>query len=207
MAFFYMLDLEGMRKTMEKKITERQLLIEVLSRLDERQILGLAEEMGRENPFGEALLQLLEEEADRFPWTQKTLGTEELKKLLKQELEVTQGYRQEFYKELIYFVDRAQKTDAQVYNEIGMNRTLWYRLRDNKNARTNKRNVLKMAVILHLDYWEMYYLVNLAGYSLLPKDDLTDRTAAFCIRHGIYEKEKIDELLIEAGEKPLFSEE
>ena len=82
MAFFYMLDLEGMRKTMEKKITERQLLIEVLSRLDERQILGLAEEMGRENPFGEALLQLLEEEADRFPWTQKTLGTEELKKLL-----------------------------------------------------------------------------------------------------------------------------
>ena len=207
MAFFYMLDLEGMRKTMEKKITERQLLIEVLSRLDERQILGLAEEMGRENPFGEALLQLLEEEADRFPWTQKTLGTEELKKLLKQELEVTQGYRQEFYKELIYFVDRAQKTDAQVYNEIGMNRTLWYRLRDNKNARTNKRNVLKMAVILHLDYWEMYYLVNLAGYSLLPKDDLTDRTAAFCILHGIYEKEKIDELLIEAGEKPLFSEE
>ena len=207
MAFFYMLDLEGMRKTMEKKITERQLLIEVLSRLDERQILGLAEEMGRENPCGEALLQLLEEEADRFPWTQKTLGTEELKKLLKQELEVTQGYRQEFYKELIYFVDRAQKTDAQVYNEIGMNRTLWYRLRDNKNARTNKRNVLKMAVILHLDYWEMYYLVNLAGYSLLPKDDLTDRTAAFCIRHGIYEKEKIDELLIEAGEKPLFSEE
>ena len=202
-----MLDLEGMRKTMEKKITERQLLIEVLSRLDERQILGLAEEMGRENPFGEALLQLLEEEADRFPWTQKTLGTEELKKLLKQELEVTQGYRQEFYKELIYFVDRAQKTDAQVYNEIGMNRTRWYRLRDNKNARTNKRNVLKMAVILHLDYWEMYYLVNLAGYSLLPKDDLTDRTAAFCIRHGIYEKEKIDELLIEAGEKPLFSEE
>lgn len=186
-----------------EKITEKQLLIEILSRLDERQLLGLVEEMGREQPLGQALLSLLEE----FRWIQRPLGMEELKKLLKEELEVTEGYRREFYKELIYFVDRAQKTDAQVYNEIGMNRTLWYRLRDNKNARTNKRNVLKMALILQLDYWEMYYLVNLAGYSLLPGDDLTDRTVAFCVRHRIYEKGKVDELLVEAGEKPLFSEE
>ena len=192
---------------MERKITERQLLIEVLSRLDEKQLLGLIEEMGREQPLGQALCDLLEEEFKTFHWTQKTLKMEELKRLLKEELEVTQGYRREFYKELIYFVDRAQKTDAQVYNEIGMNRTLWYRLRDNKNARTNKRNVLKMAVILQLDYWELYYLVNLAGYSLLPGDDVTDRTVAFCVRHGIYEKGKVDELLIEAGEKPLFSED
>lgn len=203
----FLYNLEGVRKTMEIKITERQLLIAVLSKLDERQILGLIEEIGRDNPTGQALLRLLEEEVEQFPWTQKTLGIKDLKKMLKEELEVTQGYRQEFYKELIHFVDRAQKTDAQVYNEIGMNRTLWYRLRDNKNARTNKRNVLKMAVILRLDYWEMYYLINLAGYSLLPKDDLTDRTVAFCIRHGIYEKEKVDELLLEAKEKPLFSED
>lgn len=187
-----------------EKITEKQLLLAVLSRLDERQLMGLVEEMGRDQPLGQALFQVLEEE---LCWTQKTLGMDELKALLKEELEVTQGYRREFYKELIYFVDRAQKTDAQVYNEIGMNRTLWYRLRDNKNARTNKRNVLKMAVILQLDYWELYYLVNLAGYSLLPRDDLTDRTVAFCVRHGIYEKGKVDELLVEAGEKALFSED
>lgn len=189
---------------MDKKVTERQLLIEVLSRLDEKQLLGLVEELGRDQPLGQALSALLEEE---FKDKQKTLKMDELKRLLKEELEVTQGYRREFYKELIFFVDRAQKTDAQVYNEIGMNRTLWYRLRDNKSARTNKRNVLKMAVILQLDYWEMYYLVNLAGYSLLPGDDLTDRTVAFCVRHGIYEKGKVDELLVEAGEKPLFSED
>lgn len=187
-----------------EKITDKRLLVEVLSRLEERQLIGLLEEIGKEQPLGQALIKVLEEE---LCWTQEPLRMEELKVLLKEELEVTQGFRREFYKELIFFVDRAQKTDAQVYNEIGMNRTLWYRLRDNKNAKTNKRNVLKMAVILQLDYWEMYYLVNLAGYSLLPGEDRTDQTVAFCIRHRIYEKEKVDELLIEAGEKTLFSEE
>ncbi len=188
----------------EKEVTDKELLVQVLSRLDERQLIGIVEEIGVEQPLGQALVKILEEE---LHWSEKTLKLDQLKVLLKEELETTQGTRREFYKELIYFVDRAGKTDAQVYNEIGMNRTLWYRLRDNRNAKTNKRNVLKMAVILQLDYWEMYYLVNLAGYSLLPKDDLTDRTVAFCIRHGIYEKGKVDELLIEAGEKPLFSED
>ncbi len=188
----------------EKEVTDKELLVQVLSRLDERQLIGIVEEIGMEQPLGQALVKILEEE---LHWSEKTLKLDQLKILLKEELETTQGTRREFYKELIYFVDRAGKTDAQVYNEIGMNRTLWYRLRDNRNAKTNKRNVLKMAVILQLDYWEMYYLVNLAGYSLLPKDDLTDRTVAFCIRHGIYEKGKVDELLIEAGEKPLFSED
>ena len=182
----------------EKEVTDKELLVQVLSRLDERQLIGIVEEIGVEQPLGQALVKILEEE---LHWSEKTLKLDQLKVLLKEELETTQGTRREFYKELIYFVDRAGKTDAQVYNEIGMNRTLWYRLRDNRNAKTNKRNVLKMAVILQLDYWEMYYLVNLAGYSLLPKDDLTDRTVAFCIRHGIYEKGKVDELLIEAGEK------
>ena len=188
----------------EKEVTDKELLVQVFSRLDERQLIGIVEEIGVEQPLGQALVKILEEE---LHWSEKTLKLDQLKVLLKEELETTQGTRREFYKELIYFVDRAGKTDAQVYNEIGMNRTLWYRLRDNRNAKTNKRNVLKMAVILQLDYWEMYYLVNLAGYSLLPKDDLTDRTVAFCIRHGIYEKGKVDELLIEAGEKPLFSED
>ena len=188
----------------EKEVTDKELLVQVLSRLDERQLIGIVEEIGVEQPLGQALVKILEEE---LHWSEKTLKLDQLKVLLKEELETTQGTRREFYKELIYFVDRAGKTDAQVYNEIGMNRTLWYRLRDNRNAKTNKRNVLKMAVILQLDYWEMYYLVNLAGYSLLPKDDLTERTVAFCIRHGIYEKGKVDELLIEAGEKPLFSED
>lgn len=189
---------------MSEKTIERKLLVEIITRLEETQLFAILEDLGRASPFGKALVRILEEECN---WNMETpISAEELKKILKKELDDTRNYRREFFDELIHFVDRAEKTDAQVYNAIGMNRTLWYRLRDNKNAKTNKSNVLKMAIILRLDYWETYYLVNLAGYSLLPGDDGVDRVVSFCIRNKIYDVTKIDELLFEAGEKPLFSE-
>ena len=66
--------------------------------------------------------------------------------------------------------------------------------------------MLKMAIILHLDYWEMYYLLNLAGYSLMPAQDPTDKIVSYCIRSKIYDCKQIDELFFELGEEPLFSE-
>lgn len=188
---------------MGERTIERRLLSEVLSMLGEWQIAEMMEKMGRDTELGEALCRIVEEDC---LWEQDApLSMEELRKMLKEELDAAQGVQREFFKELIQFVDRAEKTDSQLYNEIGMNRTLWYRLRDNKNAKTSKGNVLKMAICLHLDYWEMYYLVNLSGYSLLPRDDNTDRVVSLCIRRKIYDKREIDELLVEAGEKPLFS--
>lgn len=189
---------------MDKKVTEKELLIAVLSRLDTLQVHAILEDIGRNTSLGEALYRVLEEDCN---WGSETgFSMEELKEILKKELESAQDYRREFYQELIHFADRAQKTDAQVYNAIGMNRTLWYRLRDHKDARTNKRNVLKMAIVLQLDYWEMYYLVNLSGHSLLPGDDKTDQIVSFCVRHKIFDMDKVDELLAEAGENTLFSE-
>lgn len=189
---------------MDTKVTEKELLIAVLSRLDKLQVLGILEDIGRNTPLGEALYSVLENECS---WDSETAsGMEELKAILKKELEGAQGYRREFFQELLRFADRAQKTDAQIYNAIGMNRSLWYRLRDQKDAKTNKKNVLKMAIVLHLDYWEMYYLVNLSGHSLLPGDDKTDQIVSFCVRHKIYDMDKVDELLFEAGENALFSD-
>ncbi|GFH92135.1 hypothetical protein IMSAGC002_03400 [Lachnospiraceae bacterium] len=188
-----------------EKTTERKLLIEILSRLEEGQVMAILEDLGRGTPLGEALYKVLEEDCN---WGSKTaLNMDELKQILKRELEDTQNYRREFFQELIHFADRAEKTDAQIYNAIGMNRALWYRLRDNRDAKTNKRNVLKMAIFLRLDYWETYYLVNLSGHSFLPGNDKTDQAVSFCIRNKIYEPDRIDELLYEAGERTLFTEE
>ncbi len=186
---------------MEKTITDRQLLTEVLTRLGDRQISALVEDLGRESPAGRKLLKILEE----IPG-EREAGAQELKEMLKRELELSQGSGKGFFEALISFVDRAQKKDSEVYNAAGMNRSLWYRLRDHRTARTSKQNVLKMALILKLDYWELYYLVNLAGYSLLPSEDSTDKIVAFCVRHGLYDTARVDELLVEAGEEPLFSE-
>lgn len=192
------------RSAMEKEIIYKNLLLEILSRLDEGQLFGIIDEIGRGSVYGEELCRLLEEGYNRDE--EQFLSMEAWKQRLKRELKADKGHCREFYNELIYFIDREHKTDAQVYNAIGMNRTLWYRLRDNRNARTNKRNVIKMAIYLHLDYWEMYYLINLAGYSLLPGDNETDRIVASCVRHKLYDQRQIDELLCEAGERPLFSE-
>ncbi len=182
----------------------RQLLIEVLKRLDDAQIAAIIEDLGWEEPYGKALRNIVQEldEKDR----KKAMSPDELMDMLKEEINLRSGSDKKFFEQLTFFVDRAKKTDSQVYNAIGMNRSLWYRLRDNKNAKTGKENILKMAVVLHLDYWEMYYLVNLAGHSLMPKTDGTDRVVSRCIRHGIYDTLQIDELLAAIGENTLFSE-
>ncbi len=182
----------------------RQLLAAALGRLNEQQQAALVEELGWDTKAGEALRDVLVHD---LHWQEQPLSMEELQKELKRELQGKNVVRREFYQELTRLIDRMQMTDAQVYNKIGMSRSLWYHIRDKKNARTKKENVLRMAVVLHVDYWEMYYLVNLAGYSLLPGQNGTDRIITACIRTKIYDTAKIDVLLIENGEPPLFSEE
>lgn len=189
---------------MKSEEVYRKLLEEILPRLNECQIVNLMEEL-EEGTLKKEFCRILEEDSRFFQ--NDFLDMDKIKEMLKRELDTVRHSHRGFFEELIYFADRAKMTDAQVYNAIGMNRTLWYRLRDNPNAKTSKRNVLKLAIILKLDYWEMYYLLNLAGYSLLPGDDGTDKIVSFCIRRNIYDCRQIDELFFEAGEEPLFSEQ
>ncbi len=188
----------------KEKESTRRLLIEVLKRLDEEQIAAIIQDLGWEEPDGRALRAVVQEMDQTRQKPGTTFG--EVMDMLKEEIRFRSGSEKKFFEQLTFFIDRAQKTDSQVYNAIGMNRSLWYRLRDNKHAKTAKENVLKMAIVLHLDYWEMYYLVNLAGHSLMPKTDVMDRVVSRCVRHGIYDPIKIDELLEEVGEHTLFSE-
>jgi len=112
-----------------------------------------------------------------------------------------------FFSEVIGFAERINLTDAQVYNAIGMNRSLWYRMRDNPDARTKKSNVLKLAIVLRLSFWEAFYLIALAGYSFVPGIDKTDETIARCLMSEEYAPDKIDEMLDENGCDTLFAEE
>ena len=112
----------------------------------------------------------------------------------------------EFFQEIIRFADRAGLTDSQLYNTIGLNRSLWYRLRDDKSARTKKSNVLKLVIALRLNFWEAFYLIALAGYSFTPGIDETDRVVASCLLRGDYDPEKVDRLLDDDGLETLFAE-
>jgi hypothetical protein len=112
----------------------------------------------------------------------------------------------EFFTEVVRFAERANMTDSQVYNAIGLNRSLWYRMRDDSAARTKKPNVLKLAVVLRLTYWEAYYIIALAGYSFTPGTDETDNVIMSCLINGVYDIETVDKMLYDAGADTLFAE-
>ena len=111
-----------------------------------------------------------------------------------------------FFSEVTAFADRANIKDSQLYNAIGLNRSLWYRMRDNVNARTKKKNVLKLAIVLRLSFWEAFYLIALAGYSFTPGVDDTDKIVASCLLNGIHDTAAVDELLDSNGLETLFAE-
>ena len=112
----------------------------------------------------------------------------------------------EFFAELLRFADRVGMTDSQIYNAIGLSRSLWYRMRDHKDARTKKTNVLKLAIVLRLSFWEAFYLVALAGYAFMPGLDDTDKTVAACLLNGVYDPDTIDGMLASNNLETLFSE-
>ncbi len=179
---------------------DRQLLREIILQLEPNQVEQLLQAFADRPALAGAFRQRLSQ------WRQAD-DLRPLEQVIREEMENSSGQTRQFYAELIRFVDRARMTDAQVYRQVGMDRKLWYRLRDQQKARTSKENVLKMCIVLHLDYWETYYLVNLSGYAFTPtaQIDRTDFGVGLCVSNGIYTPMRVDELLVELGEPPLFA--
>ena len=177
---------------------ERQLLIKILSRMEEGQIIALQNELGADTPEGRALTDILKVISDTDGAEEENISADTAKETAVSKEAVT------FYKVVTGFIDRAGKTESYVYNQNHMDRKLWYRLRDKPGAKTSKRNLLKMAIVLELNYWEMHYLVNLGGYPIMPALDPTDKVIAKHVRQRKYDKEAINKDLKEAGEEPLF---
>ena len=187
---------------MEKKgdMTDSEVLEGLIRCLSDQKILDILYSL-HEEPDLEQAFKL------RLKNRNKPLTQTEIQKLIQEAAEESEGQTRLFFSELLRFVDRKGMKDSKVYGDIHMDRKLWYRLRDHKGARTSKENVLKMCLILNLDYWETYYLVNLSGYSFTPYMEVnpTDFVVGVCVNQGEYDPEKVDELLVQIGEKPLFS--
>ena len=181
-------------------VSDTEHLHKILLYLDEQQLEELFFALRAQPAFADALRAKLR--ALRGDWQEKDLET-----LIREQMDRSTGRMRKFFSELSCYVDRAKMTDSQVYNQVGMDRKLWYRLRDRENARTHKDNVLKMCIVLHLDYWETYYLVSLSGYSFMPSPDIsrTDYGIGLCVSNGIYDPEQVDALLVKLGEPALFA--
>lgn len=91
---------------------------------------------------------------------------------------------------------------AKLCKAVGMDRRMFSKLKTQPNYRPSKNTALLYCFALRLNEEEMEYLLSLAGYSLAP---YSQRAAAlrYCIAHGIYDVDDVNELLYGLGEMAL----
>ena len=94
---------------------------------------------------------------------------------------------------------------SEVYSEMGISRQQWHsHTKKGQSVRFHdSRNILKIAVILHLQAWDTIYLLHLNGFSY-PRE--ADGYCRIVIRHmedSSYEKQTLEELKIIIDEELL----
>ena len=111
--------------------------------------------------------------------------------------------QKEFHALLYHLLDEKGLDNVTVYKRAGIDRKTWSKLISNGEQRPTKRNVCAIAIALELDFRDCKNLVKSAGY-ILNRDPF-DLVIRYCVEQGIYDPLKVDALLIEKGQKPLFS--
>ncbi len=111
---------------------------------------------------------------------------------------------EEFHSYLFALLREKGIENAEAYKKAGIDRKTWSKLISNASQRPTKRNACAIAIALELDYKECKHLVKSAGY-ILNRDPF-DLVIRYCVDHGIYDPIKVDALLLEKNQKPLFSE-
>ena len=128
-------------------------------------------------------------------------SVEQLERALDQRLKE----KQETFSEAMQRIIREQDLlDPEVYGRIFMNRTTFNKIKNEKNHRPNRKSALQLAVALRLNFDQTQDFIGKAGYTL-SQSALGDVVLEFCLNMHIYDTQTIDALLVDRGEKALFS--
>lgn len=99
-----------------------------------------------------------------------------------------------FQEVLFKFIDDKGLKDSDVYNKVHLDRRLFSKIRSDKNYHPSKETVLLLGIALELKEDEIEKLLRSASYSL-PKNNIYDLIIRFCFVEGIYNINKVNELL------------
>lgn len=193
-------------------VTDTQLLEALVMNLSDQQIEALYQVMKPGTPLGDAF----HARVDEWRGSAEITDPELMRQRIMREIRSNSRFNKSFFAELDKLMQKKDMSDSALYNAIGISQPLWVNIRKKgiqdygkrvRDAHTKRENVLKMAIVLEADYFELYNLMCYGGFSFSPSTNIGDCVIASCVQAKVYDPFQIDEYLSAAGARTLFSEE
>lgn len=105
---------------------------------------------------------------------------------------------------LFAFIRKKDVDEVKLYQKIGISRSVFSRIRSDKQYQPERDNVYRFAIGLELNLDEAIQLLQSAGY-YFKLNSRTSLVIRHCLANGIYELMAVDEILVTNHENPLFS--
>ena len=107
-----------------------------------------------------------------------------------------------FSETLLKLIDLSGEKDSVIYKRANVDRRLFSKIRSNPEYRPSKATAVAFAIALELNVEETNDLIGRAGY-VLSRSSKADLAVEYCIKHQIYNIDRINEALY-AHDLPLL---
>lgn len=107
-----------------------------------------------------------------------------------------------FSKILLKHIDKIGISDSEVYRKACIDRRHFSKIRSNPDYHPGKNTAIALALALELDKKETEKLIGSAGYTLSDSETY-DLVISFCLEHGIYSLDDVNQALDYFSLKPL----
>ena len=107
-----------------------------------------------------------------------------------------------FSETLLNMIDQKEMKDSDVYRRAGIDRRLFWKIRNDDTYQTSKRTVFALILSLRLSEEESEELLESAGYSFSRSQEY-DLIILFFVRNAVYDFELVNYALTEHRLQPL----
>ena len=140
-------------------------------------------------------------------FVQRKINSQKSLKQLYCELdEECKKYKEHTFSDFLFSILRQEEIDeVEFYKKAEIDRKLFSKIRSNRDYSPSKDTVIKVIFALKADLELSEELLRSAGYSF-SSTIMRDVIIKYFVRHNIYNKRRLDEVLDHYGEKTLFSQ-
>lgn len=107
-----------------------------------------------------------------------------------------------FVNTLLKYIDESGMTDAECYNKAQINRSHFWKMKNDPNYHIRKNAVISLILALELDMDQANELLMKAGYALSNSSKM-DLIIKYCIDHKIYDLIDVNQILFEFDQELL----